>query len=594
MDFSRFSVAPALMEGAAATDSYRSVFYERLLNELFDKQENLFIKTDIVRDRASIITFPLLHWSFSRLGKPEAVGAASKALYLSAEDAIARTCYEAALAMLGSAKDGPRLCFLGSTASAASEDGTEDMNGVPEAAKLYSEGDIESADCVFASFEAFSGNLDDLALVPRSFGFIIIDQAELIAEMPGENLRRVQGRFLPSWERRSVVITNKHSPRAKNFAWDFADNPKEIKLAEALGFGGSIASKSLEVKEADKIRFILSLQQSGEEGPLCVFCNLKSTAAELAARLAMNSVPADYIGGNLNLDRKRQIVDKALSWKGSFVLILTDEGSKGAEKPGFSRVVNYDMPLEPELYFDRLAFLDREKESALLYNLVCERYVYGVPAIERMIQKPLAPQPLDQNLVLPEDLSAGKEIPMPERRFNRRDERHGRDGRAGRSERTDRGYRRDDRPEAGRDDRRDGRRDDRRNDTQGVDPRVRREDRPSPEPRNPYAMSMEERLALYKKRYGKAVQSGSSGSDGKPGSNKETPAARKTDPRARPTTDPKPKAAADPKSKAAADPKPRASADSPAEAPPKEREGSVQNTGGIFSRLQNLFGTRKE
>ncbi len=568
MDFSRFSVAPALLEGAAAADPYRSVFYERLLTELFDNKENLFVKTDIARDRASIFVFPLLHWCFSRQGNGEQPTPASKALYLCAKAETAQSAYTAALTMAGSAENGPRLCLIRTMADKGSE--AQDTVGL--------------ANCVFASYDAFLEKIDDFASTSRDFGFIVVDQAELVAEMPGESLRMVQGRFLPSWERRSLIIANTHTPRAKNFAWDFADNPKEIKLVEALGFAGSLASKNLKVGEADKIRFILSLQQNQEEGPLCVFCNLKSTAAELAARLTMNSVPADYIGGNLNPDRKRQIVDKALSWKGAYVLILTDEGAKGAERPSFSRVVNYDIPLEPELYFDRLAFLDRENESTLLYNLVCERYIYGVSAIERMIQKSLAPQPLDPGLVLPEDLSAGKEIPLPERRFDRRDRRRGRDDRTGRPERFDRSDRPDRPDRPGRWDRsdRNDRREDRRNDRieeRSNDRRdSRRNARQGAEPRDPYAMSMEERLALYKRRYGKAVQAGSSRSEGNPGSMSGSQATPDVSPGAKPTTSPQP----------------RSAADSPAESKQEKREDGGQNPGGIFSKLQNLFGTRKE
>ncbi|VBB38842.1 hypothetical protein TRIP_E160066 [uncultured Spirochaetota bacterium] len=539
MDFSRFSVDATLLEGAAVSDPYRSVFYERLLTELFDKKENLFVKTDIERDRASIVVFPLLHWAFSRQGKGQA---ASRALYLCAEDEAARKAYQAASAMLGPGQGNPRLCLLRKTIPGPSAEAAGDQGSPGAEEKIGADGDFGSADCVFASLEVFWNSLDDIALAPRDFGFIIADQAELLAEKPGELLRSVQGRLLPSWERRSLIIANKHTPRAKNFAWDFADNPKEIKLAEALGFGGSIAFKSLEIKEADKIRFILNLQKDESGSPLCVFCNLKSTAAELAARLAMNSIPADYIGGNLNPDRKRQIVEKALSGKSGFVLILTDEGAKGAEKPGFLRVVNYDMPLEPELYFDRLAFLDRDKESAMLYNLVCERYAYGVPAIERMIQKPLAPQPLDRTLALPEDASAGKEIPMPERRFGRRDQRRGRDDRTGRSDRDNRTGRRDDRQGAkGRHGPDEGSTD-------------RRGDKRNAEPRDPYAMSMEERLALYKKRYGKGLES----------------------------------EASDP------DPKARSSAPPHSEPSRGKREDKAQNPDGILGKLQNLFGTGKE
>ncbi|MDD3981177.1 MAG: hypothetical protein PHT55_03125, partial [Spirochaetales bacterium] len=67
---------------------------------------------------------------------------------------------------------------------------------------------------------------------------------------------------------------------------------------------------------------------------------------------------------------------------------------------------------------------------------------------------------------------------------------------------------------------------------------------------------MEERLALYKKRYGKAVRSESQTKSPEP--------LKKT------------------------------ATEAPAEKIPVEREDSAQNSGGILGKLQNLFSTRKE
>ncbi len=578
MDLSRFSIDAALSSAADASNAYRSIFYERLLANLFENDENLFVRTDIKKERAQIFTFPALYW-LSRSERP-AVG--GKALYLCQDEETAATACAAAIQMAESLEGMTKPVLLD-----------------PDNAKSD---ETRDASLLVASIQKFAEFMTTGSFKPRDFGFIIADQADLLAELPGEFMRKIQSSLLPSWERKSLVIANRHTPRAKSFAWDFSDNPKELKLGESMALAGTKAADTRKIEEADKIRFLLHLLLESENHQLCVFCNLKSTAIELSARLVLNGVASDYIAGNLNPDRKNQIVTKALTWNGqgretaavepeamtispaiqplsakssrfptdSFILVLTDDGAKGLNRPEFSSVVNYDMPLEPELYFDRLAFLDREKESTLLYNLVCERYIYGVPAIEQMIQKPLAPQTLDPSLVLPEDLSAGKEIHLPERRFNRWDDRRGHENRTGRSERTDRGYRRDDRPGIERDGR--------RHDSRGSEPLVRHEDKPSPEPRNPYSMSMEERLALYKKRYGKAVQSGSSGWDEKPRSAGEQQARQKADPRTRPIDNPQPTPAAD----------------SPAQSSQAEREDSPQNPGGIFSKLQNLFGARKE
>lgn len=535
MDLSRFFVDTALSAGLAAADlaaavgaadAYRSVFYERLLAGLFENNENLFVTTDIRKDRAPIFVLPALYW----LSRKERPAQAGKALYLCADEAAALAAYEAARAM--------------------AEVGGLAAPGLLRAETAGGTDEPKNAALLFAAAQAFYDALAAGVLTPRDYGFVIADQAELIAELPGETTRKIQGSLLPSWERKSLVIADKHTPRAKNFAWDFSDNPKETKLGEAMGYADTTATFSFNISEADKIRYVLSLLRDGADRHLCLFCNLKSTAAELSARLAMNGVAADYIGGNLNPDRKNQIATKALTWRGareeredgepraegapqpegavsppegaavprfpadSFVLVLTDEGAKNLNRPEFLNVVNYDIPLEPEHYFERLNFLKRQDTGARLHNLVCDRYMYGIPEIQRLLGASFDLKPLDPGFELPEDLSAGRQIEMPEPRFRGRGGRRGddRDGRD-RRDRRDRGDDRDDR--SGRDsrDNRDrgrryeaGDRLSRGERRGGYDSPENRKREPRAENRpgaaDFYALSMEERLAMYKKKYG--------------------------------------------------------------------------------------------
>lgn len=524
MDLSRFFIDPALSAGAEASSAYRSVFYEKLLSSLFEHKENLFVRSDIQRDRAEIFAFPALYW----LGYPEKARDSAKALYLCVDDQAAAAAFGAARSLASG---------LG-TAAPALLDAASGGAGAKDAPLL------------FASVNAFHDLIASEAFSPREYGFVIVDQADLVAELPGEFVRKIQGALLPSWERKTLVIAARTTPKAKNFAWDFADNPKELKLAETMGLASTTSTQSVKLEEAAKIRYLLKLLEERGDRHLCVFCNLKSTAAELSARLDMNGVATDYIGGNLNPDRKNQIVAKALSWTGkrreapaaevhadssaaeaaaediaeipampeaapqpepapaasrfaadSFVLVLTDDGAKGLAKPEFVTVVNYDIPLEPEFYFERLIFLKRQDPDALLFNLVCDRYMYGIPAIEHTIDAPL-PLATPDAAAFPADLSAGKPVELPEPRMRGRDGRRGRDG-YGRDDRRGRnGYRQDDRTDRGREDR--PVRDDRRRQPER---RSERRDGQGGGPvADPYALSMEERLALYKRKYGGNVE----------------------------------------------------------------------------------------
>lgn len=527
MDLSRFSIDAALSSAADASNAYRSVFYERLLASLFEHDENLFVRTDIRKEREQIFVFPALYW----LSMANRVAERGKALYICHDEEAAAAVCDAAVQMAEGLERITKPVLLG--VYNASSDETRD------------------ASLLVASIQTLADLIPTGSFKPREYGFVIADQAELLAELPGEFIRKIQGSLLPSWERKTLVIANKHTPKAKNFAWDFSDNPREIKLGETMGSAGTTAAISRKMEEADKIRFLLHLLLEGENHHLCVFCNLKSTAAELSARLVLNGVGADYIAGNLNPDRKNQIVTKALTWNGqsrgavaappaakasrfpadSFILVLTDEGAKGLNRPEFSSVVNYDIPLEPEFYFERLNFLKKQDSGTMLYNLVCERYMYGIPAIERAIDASLSLTTLDASAELPKDLSAGQRIEIPEARRQERPERPMQG-----------------RPMQGR-------------------PMQERPTRERPVVANPYAMSMEERLALYKKKYSRNLDRTPVADGGK-----RRQKSRDAD---RPAKAPEQKPID--------------------QAPPEQKAPeSGEKVHGIFGRLQDLFGTHKE
>jgi len=69
-------------------------------------------------------------------------------------------------------------------------------------------------------------------------------------------------------------------------------------------------------------------------------------------------------------------------------------------------VVNFDIPLEPELYVKRLEMLDRGHVGAKVVNLACDRYLYGLPAVEQHIGAKLESRQVTEELLRAEDKSA--------------------------------------------------------------------------------------------------------------------------------------------------------------------------------------------
>ncbi|MBL8968307.1 MAG: DEAD/DEAH box helicase, partial [Spirochaetaceae bacterium] len=265
----------------------------------------------------------------------------------------------------------------------------------------------------------------------KDFGYLVVDGAERVADLPSELLHRFSSSLLPPWERKTIVACAKVTVKAKNLAWDLSDNPVEIHIEEEVAKAQGLPSETWHIAAEDKLRFLLGLLRRERPARTCVFCDLKGNAEEAALRLRENGIKTDYILGALSPEKKFAILEQVREEAGS-VLVLTDEGAEGLVAGDFSLLVNFDIPLEPEYYVRRLELLDRTAPGARLVNLACDRYVYGLPAVERYIDQKLDAKPVDPSLLDAEDASAGLVFERP--RMDREEPRGGSGGgsRAGR------------------------------------------------------------------------------------------------------------------------------------------------------------------
>jgi ATP-dependent RNA helicase RhlB len=448
-------------------------------------------------------------------------------------------------------------------------DGLASVSGSRVKVSVCASDDLDpSARVVVGTPEALLAAHEGGRIRLRDFGFVALSDCDRIADAhPSDLLRHLKGLLLPAWERRTLAAASRMHVKATNLALEYCDEPEELLVEETSAKARMIAQEAYHVAADEKIKLLLGALR-GSDVTAIVFCNLKSTAEELGLRLLENGIKLDYVLGNMSDDRKFHLGEQLRSGE-IRILVVTDEGAEGLGERLAPLLVNYDIPLEGAIYLKRYSYLDDSDESARILNMVCERYVYGLPAVEKVIDTKIEAVRADPSMFA-DDASASMTFDRPKGKFGRgpgrliapgergrrfrdddapRDERPRRDGgdkRRGRYERDDDdagqrdairkrisdatggsldmdalGDERPPRAETGRDDsrRRDGRRDDQRRDDRGRrkparnEPGKPRRDREGgrdqerrqerPVIADPYAISSEERMRLYKEKYGK-------------------------------------------------------------------------------------------
>lgn len=246
------------------------------------------------------------------------------------------------------------------------------------------------------------GSLDAIAsctasglVEPGDYGLVALSDLDAMTDVANAAmLRRAIGPA--SKTRRLLAFSSDPGPVHHSIARDLGGPLVELDL-EAEGERARSASVStLAVAGPDKARLLLGLLQSGLPKPVAVFCALRDTAEAAARSLRAGGINTEFIVGNLP---RKQAVLEGLKAGRHDVLVLTDDGAAGLPAAWAGTLVNWDLPLEGEPYMARLEHLNASRTEARVCNFACDRYSFGLPAIERILGSRLTIEPVDESIM---------------------------------------------------------------------------------------------------------------------------------------------------------------------------------------------------
>lgn len=348
---------------------------------------------------------------------------------------------------------------------------------------------------------------------------VVIDEADRLFDMGFyPDLRRIMRMLQPREQRINMLFSATLSTKARNIAWDHMNDPNEIEIEPEHLTVETVEQRLYHVPTEEKISVLLGILAKEKPRNAIIFTNTKRYAEEVSRRLEMNGYPSEFIIGDLPQRKRLSIIRKLKSGEAEF-LVATDVAARGLHIDNLEMVINFDLPEDPEAYVHRIGRTARAGESGLAVSLACQRYVFGLDAIESLIEQKIPVAKLTDELYA-EDASAGRRISV---RSDARDgDRRGGRGR-GSGGHHSRGGRSEGRPRSDSRPRGDSRRKPPRERTaaehtvreRGGRDRPQRDHRdhrdhkahPSETRGTPSAAdSLEQRLAYYRKKYGEDFQ----------------------------------------------------------------------------------------
>ena len=264
-----------------------------------------------------------------------------------------------------------------------------------------------SARLSMGAADVLSARQEDGSMDLSGYGFVVVDGLSRFTESPfSGTVRRVNARLRSARERRTILFTDRLGIKEQTLALELSNAPAELYLEEEAEKAKHLPQATWYVAAESKMRLLLGLLGPDLKGSVAVFCNLKESAQDVARRFAANGRRGELILENLPPSRKEDILARARTGEIEAVA-LTDEGARGLPPGSFRMVINYDIPLEGEPYLERIRLLDAAAPGARIVNFACDRYVYGIPAVEQFMGISLGAVPADESLFAPVDKSAG-------------------------------------------------------------------------------------------------------------------------------------------------------------------------------------------
>ena len=237
------------------------------------------------------------------------------------------------------------------------------------------------------------GRVKDLisrhSLMLQGCRFVVLDEADEMLDLGFlEDVERILS-LTPS-SRQTALFSATMPPEIKRLADQYLYHPVTVKVKTDTLTVDTVEQFALEVSPRDKHEALATVLQAERPEQALVFVRTKIRCDQLYRSLRDKGMNVKALHGDMSQGSRDGVM---ISFKDGRLplLIATDVASRGLDISGISHVINYDVPISPDVYVHRIGRTGRVGRSGRAITFYEPRQARDIQAIERHAGVKLSP-----------------------------------------------------------------------------------------------------------------------------------------------------------------------------------------------------------